>query len=89
MYPNLMAELGRSGMTKKELSQRTEIYRNTLCNKLNGGEEFTLREMRRIRDSIPTAKDRSLDYLFAYKKDESLDPKKRWSGYDNREEEGL
>lgn len=88
MYPNLMAELGRSGMTKKKLSQRTEISRKTLSSKINGAGQFTLKEMKSIRSSIPTAKNRSLDYLFARKEDEPLYLRKRWDDYEDRWEEG-
>lgn len=64
MFPNLRAEMARSGMTVKELSEILGVSYETAKNKIHGRTEFKLAEMNTIRAIFPTY---SLEYLFARK----------------------
>lgn len=62
MFPNLSAEMGRTKLTIKRLSEITGINYESLKLKLRGVTEFKLCEMVSIkRNAFP---DKSLDYLF-------------------------
>lgn len=62
-FKNLIAEMARKGINQKELASEVEIRPETLSRKILGKSEFTLGELKRIRDFInPELK---LEYLFA------------------------
>ena len=62
IYPNLEAELRRSGISKKEMSERLGIPYSTLFQKLSGKRKTRLRDALKIRDTLfPGMK---IDYLF-------------------------
>ena len=68
MYPNLEAELGRRGLSKKKLAEMTGIRYNTLCEKCLEKYGFTLDEALKVacvlKAPIP------LEELFAREKTE-------------------
>ena len=43
--------IGRSGLTQKEISDKTKISEATLCRKLQNPEEFTIKEIE-LLDSV-------------------------------------
>lgn len=62
-FKNLIAEMARKGVMQKELANEVGIRPETLSKKILGKSEFTLGELKRIRDFInPELK---LEYLFA------------------------
>lgn len=66
MFPNLLAEMARNNITQEELQIATGRNRSTISDKLNGKREFTLVEIKNIKDKLfPNL---SLDYLFEEKK---------------------
>lgn len=71
MYPNLKAEIARSGLTYKEIIERgkkdgrLDCTVSTLSLKINGKAEFTFNESMALRDIIGT--DLSLDELYEKK----------------------
>lgn len=66
LYPNLIAELARCGVTITRLAKSINISRNALYRKLDGKVAFTLKDMVAIQnffnDEVGGAF--SLDYLF-------------------------
>lgn len=63
MFPNLNAEMGRSGLTIKALSEKTGIPYETLKNKCSGNTEFKRKEMFLIKTKVfPQC---TIDYLFS------------------------
>ena len=62
MYPNVNAELGRLGWSKKDLSIKTGIRYMTLVDKLNGKYPLLLGETIKIKSALGVSE--SLDYLF-------------------------
>lgn len=68
MFPNLNAEMGRTKMTIKGLSEVTGINYETLKLKFRGVTEFKLGEMLDIKHkAFP---DKTLDYLFGDEEEE-------------------
>lgn len=71
MYPNLKAEIARSGLTYNEILERgkkdgrLDCTVSTLSLKINGKAEFTFNESMALRDIIGT--DLSLDELYEKK----------------------
>ena len=66
MFPNLLAEMARNNITQEQLQAATGRNKSTISEKLNGKREFTLIEIKNIRDKLfPNL---SLDYLFEIKK---------------------
>ena len=66
MFPNLLAEMARNDITQEQLQIATGRNKSTISEKLNGKREFTLVEIKNIRDKLfPNL---SLDYLFEIKK---------------------
>ena len=67
-YPNLKAEIARSGLTYNEILERgkkdgrLDCTISTLSLKINGKAEFTLSESMALKDIIDT--DLSLSELF-------------------------
>ena len=61
MYPNVNAELGRLGWSRKDLST-TGIRYMTLIDKLNGKYPLLLGEAIKIKSALGVSE--SLDYLF-------------------------
>lgn len=67
IYPNLMAELARQGMTITTLADKMGMTRSNLAYKLNGKYNFTLKDITTIQEILranDTNGDYSLDYLF-------------------------
>lgn len=60
-FPNLLVEMKRKRCSQKNLAEHIGTSYSSLRNKLNGRNQFTLREMRAIQDFFA---DCSLDYLF-------------------------
>ena len=68
LYPNLVAELARHGITITNLAERLGMSRNNLYNKLYGVTNFTLKDLIAIQEvlkSVDSSGDYSLDYLFS------------------------
>lgn len=73
IYPNLVAELARQGLTITKLAELLEMSRANLYNKLWGVTNFTLKDITAIQEILVAADssgDYSLDYLF-YKADKT------------------
>ena len=62
LYPTLMAELARAGMTVIDLSATTCIPYSTLMGKIRGRSDFTLNEAVAIRKALCV--EMSIDELF-------------------------
>ncbi|MGL4571826.1 MAG: helix-turn-helix domain-containing protein [Clostridium sp.] len=62
MYRELLGNLAKKGMSKKELAEIVGITEKTLFNKLNGKSDFTWSEVKRIRKVV--APEVSLEKLF-------------------------
>lgn len=63
-YPNLEAEMKRSGITGKEISKRIGIGENTLSIWMNGADSaFPIIKAKQVRDEFFAGQ--SLDYLFS------------------------
>ncbi|HIR53069.1 MAG TPA: helix-turn-helix transcriptional regulator [Candidatus Onthovicinus excrementipullorum] len=63
LYPNIRAEMGRSGCTVEKLAEILGLSPGSVSMKLNGKREFTLSEIERIADFF----DCSLDYLVGHR----------------------
>ena len=63
IFPNLMAEMTRTGISQEVLAEKIKISRVSLSYKMNGRSEFTLREMLAICEAIRYDEER-LGYLF-------------------------
>ena len=62
MYRNIEAELVRKGTTKGDLAKALGITQATLSLKLNGKYEFSIKEAKKIKETLGI--DMSLDELF-------------------------
>ena len=62
MLHNLMAEISRGGIKRKQLADAIEVSDKALQNKIYGRTDFTLPEAVKIRDSFFPGMD--LQYLF-------------------------
>lgn len=62
VYPNLLAEIARKGLSIAEASRAIGISRNTLYFKMGGKSEFTLDEAVKIKDMLQI--DLPLEVLF-------------------------
>lgn len=62
MYRELLGEIVKKGLTKKELAKGIGISEKTLFNKLNGNSDFTWSEVKEIRNIV--APDIPLEKLF-------------------------
>ena len=66
MFPNLLAEMARDGITNKDLSEITGLTERTIRLRFKGVYDWTLPEMEVIREKkFP---DKTLEYLFTRKK---------------------
>ena len=63
MTQNLMAEIAKKRIKKKEIAEALQIDERTLRNKLDGHTQFRANEMLKIKDTF--FPEQSLDYLFA------------------------
>lgn len=63
MYRNLVAEMARHGVTKVKIADVLGIHYNTILEKMNGNQNFTLREAACIRKEF--FPDLDFEYLFA------------------------
>lgn len=52
IFPNLMAEMTRTGISQEVLAEKIGISRVTLSYKMNGKTDFTLREMLETADTL-------------------------------------
>ena len=69
MYKNLLAEMARKSITKKELAEYLHMRYCTIIDKTNGKYDFKLEEAFEIkREFFP---DLSVDYLFEKEKQAS------------------
>lgn len=63
MYPNLLAEMSRSGVTSEKMAGGIGINPSTMSAKLNNMDRIKLAEAVKIRDKFfPNL---ALDYLFS------------------------
>ena len=73
LYPNLIAELARYNIDRKELADVIKTTELTLYRKLNGDiGEFSISECRMIKAFLERKANRAytLEYLFNYTEDE-------------------
>lgn len=64
IYPNLEAEMKRSGITGDEIAQKIGISRGTLSVWMNGANAaFPIIKAKQVRDAF--FEGQSLDYLFS------------------------
>ncbi len=61
MFPNLLIELKVNRYSQKGLAAFIGISERSLSKKLNGQNDFSLSEMRKIQEAFPNC---TLDYLF-------------------------
>ena len=66
MYRNLLAEMARRGITKKDLAKCLGMRYPTIVDKTNGRSRFYLDEAFKIRDQL--FPDVALEYLFEIEK---------------------
>lgn len=66
VYPNLIAELARCGITLTSLANYMGISRSALYKKLDGKTAFTLKDMVAIQEifNVKVGGAFTLDYLF-------------------------
>ena len=67
IYPNLLAEIARQGITIAGLADILGVTRSNMYNKLNGKTNFSLKDIKAIQDALRANDkngDYSLDYLF-------------------------
>lgn len=62
MFKNLLAEMGRIGITKMDISRDLDYVYNTVQNKFKGKTEWVNSEMFAIRDKY--FPDKTIEYLF-------------------------
>lgn len=62
-YANLLAELKRRNISQETLSKTLGVSPNTLTNKLKGKSDFSLREIKIIKNDVLN-KQCDFDYLF-------------------------
>lgn len=62
LYPNLMAELARAGLTVLDLAEKADMSYTTLMDKLRGRSDFKVKEARLIKSILNL--DISIDELF-------------------------
>lgn len=62
MYYELLGEIARKGISKKQLAKEIGMSEKTLFNKLNGKTDFTWSEVKKIKKSLHT--NLSLEKLF-------------------------
>ncbi len=63
MFVNLKVEFLKKGIRRKELAQRLNISEPALSNKLNGKNDFTLKEVLIIKQALQV--DMPIEELFA------------------------
>lgn len=67
LYPNLVAELSRNGITFTSVAKELGVSRAAIYKKLDGTTNFTLKDITTIQELIKLADsngDYTLDYLF-------------------------
>jgi transcriptional regulator with XRE-family HTH domain len=67
LYPNLMAELARQGLSIASLAKKMGMTRSNLAYKIRGDYNFTLKDITKIQEILRANDydgDYSLDYLF-------------------------
>lgn len=63
MYANLVSEMAKKAITKRNVAEVLKVHENTLKNKLDGKSKFNIEEGFVIRQHF--FPDLSLEYLFA------------------------
>jgi putative transcriptional regulator len=62
MYRELLGEMVKKSITKKQLAKNIGVSEKTLFNKLNGKTDFTWNEVKKIRKIVSPSS--SLEELF-------------------------
>ena len=62
-YPNLEAELARTGLSKTELAKQLGLSKDTLYNKLNGKSKLTIDEARVIKACVEKQAGQPISFL--------------------------
>lgn len=62
-YPNLVAELARTGYTRKEIAQKMKMSLSSLQRRLSGHAEFRLNDIYSLCEIF--GKSLSIDYLLS------------------------
>ena len=62
IYPNLSAEMSRSGYGVSDLAKAWGTTDRTARNRINGTTDITFAQCKKLRDELLS--DMSLDYLF-------------------------
>lgn len=65
MFPNLIAEMARKGITQKDLCNCIKKDKSTLSEKINGKRDFKMSEIMKIKETF--FPDLTLEYLFKTK----------------------
>lgn len=61
-YPNLKMELFKKNITLEEIAKYLNIHRNSVSNKINGHNSFSIEEASKLQQRyFPTMK---MEYLF-------------------------
>lgn len=63
IYPNLIAELARNGLTKRSLATIWGVREATAYDKVNGKTPITINEILLVRDKL--CPDKTIDYLIS------------------------
>jgi len=67
MLHNLLAEMAKKNIKKKDIAQALDIDNKTLWNKLNGVTQFKATELLAVRDTY--FPDCDIEYLFKTEKE--------------------
>jgi transcriptional regulator with XRE-family HTH domain len=70
MFRNLANAIDRKGLTDEKVAAALNIHRETLRRKMQGSNDFTLEEVRKLNTLFP---EYSFDFLYA--KEQSENPK--------------
>lgn len=71
MFPNLVAEMARCGITNREMAKQLELSETAIRNKMTRKTEWNLREISKIKDIITSNPrcsdaDMKIDHLFEF-----------------------
>lgn len=67
VYPNLVAELARQGITLANLAEKLGLSQRSVYNKINGDNEFTLAEVCKVQELLNEGNEHqhTIDYIFS------------------------
>jgi transcriptional regulator with XRE-family HTH domain len=65
MFPNLIAEMARKGITQTDICKCINKNKSTVSEKMNGKREFKISEIIKIKDTFFS--ELTLEYLFEKK----------------------